>query len=642
MSQESSEKKKKRLSYEEKLKLMLEYMEVTGKKIASSTIYKGYNIGIWKANMRQLHYGGKLKMDPELLKKFKSIGIIREKRERIRTSQQEKYEFLMELVDKSKVERRQASMKSGLTFDAVRHSLQLEYNRGQLKLMAKQIEDLKNNGFLKDSPKEQERITQGIELPRKYVLDIMRKYGSYEEFIRQYKSGAIDYEFGNEVFCGYKGVTISEQEMTVQQKLRYIDFAKEVLGSLELDFEKGDYIDIDILKKCIEAIPEQYRECIKYYLNGEKCTYKQIGEILGLSVPAVDYRIKTGMCRVNKSQLKKIIGNVQTKYQQNEKCIDRELATITDLKIIKAYVIDENGRPKGKVSDISLEKLGVQDYEYVASILGVETKSSYIGDILKELCSQEEERKRRSKVENETFIEECEFSDSTFRSLKRANINTVSELVAKTEEDLKKIRGFGPVRLNEVKQKLEQMGLQLGQEINRNTSSEPHKSDIEILFQRCNDGIDECMYRIIRLQEFRREKLDPELARYEEAKDNYLKRENIFDPKGVVPAVKSEKEEKNFHIDSGIELLEFSLMIYNSLKRANINTIYELVLEDRDDLLKLDGMEQNGVEEIERKLAEHGLQLGQRKRIELILSIISSQEELKNIRAELDKSVESQ
>ncbi len=64
-------------------------------------------------------------------------------------------------------------------------------------------------------------------------------------------------------------------------------------------------------------------------------------------------------------------------------------------------------------------------------------------------------------------IEELELSVRSFNCLKRANINTVGELCAKTAEDMMKVRNLGKKSLDEVLAKLSDMGLSLrsGEEV---------------------------------------------------------------------------------------------------------------------------------------------------------------------------------
>ncbi|HHY35391.1 MAG TPA: DNA-directed RNA polymerase subunit alpha [Firmicutes bacterium] len=58
-------------------------------------------------------------------------------------------------------------------------------------------------------------------------------------------------------------------------------------------------------------------------------------------------------------------------------------------------------------------------------------------------------------------IEELELSARSFNCLRRAGIQTVGDLVAKTEEELSKVRNMGKKSLEEVKTKLAELGLAL-------------------------------------------------------------------------------------------------------------------------------------------------------------------------------------
>ena len=63
-------------------------------------------------------------------------------------------------------------------------------------------------------------------------------------------------------------------------------------------------------------------------------------------------------------------------------------------------------------------------------------------------------------------IEELDLSVRSFNCLKRANINTVEDLISKTEEEMMKVRNLGRKSLEEVIGKLEAMGLSLADEEN--------------------------------------------------------------------------------------------------------------------------------------------------------------------------------
>ncbi len=61
----------------------------------------------------------------------------------------------------------------------------------------------------------------------------------------------------------------------------------------------------------------------------------------------------------------------------------------------------------------------------------------------------------------EMTIEELDLSVRSFNCLKRAGINTVEDLINKTEEEMMKVRNLGRKSLEEVFHKLEELGFAL-------------------------------------------------------------------------------------------------------------------------------------------------------------------------------------
>jgi DNA-directed RNA polymerase subunit alpha len=58
-------------------------------------------------------------------------------------------------------------------------------------------------------------------------------------------------------------------------------------------------------------------------------------------------------------------------------------------------------------------------------------------------------------------IEDLDLSERPRNCLKRAQVNTIGELLTKTEDDLLNITNFGQKSLDEVKEKLDERGLSL-------------------------------------------------------------------------------------------------------------------------------------------------------------------------------------
>jgi DNA-directed RNA polymerase subunit alpha len=77
-----------------------------------------------------------------------------------------------------------------------------------------------------------------------------------------------------------------------------------------------------------------------------------------------------------------------------------------------------------------------------------------------------EERKPEIRNENlNRSVEELELSVRSYNCLKNANIQTIGELVQKTEAEMLKTKNFGRKSLNEIKEILTSMGLSLGMKI---------------------------------------------------------------------------------------------------------------------------------------------------------------------------------
>ena len=68
----------------------------------------------------------------------------------------------------------------------------------------------------------------------------------------------------------------------------------------------------------------------------------------------------------------------------------------------------------------------------------------------------------------ELTIEELDLSVRSFNCLKRANINTVEDLISKTEDEMMKVRNLGRKSLEEVINKLAMMGLSLASDDSNN------------------------------------------------------------------------------------------------------------------------------------------------------------------------------
>lgn len=91
---------------------------------------------------------------------------------------------------------------------------------------------------------------------------------------------------------------------------------------------------------------------------------------------------------------------------------------------------------------------------------------AYTADIM-----VEKDDKGKEKV-LEMTIEELDLSVRSFNCLKRAGINTVEDLVNKTEEEMMKVRNLGRKSLEEVMAKLDALGFSLTHDDDYNPNKE--------------------------------------------------------------------------------------------------------------------------------------------------------------------------
>src|SRR5438876_254190 len=99
-----------------------------------------------------------------------------------------------------------------------------------------------------------------------------------------------------------------------------------------------------------------------------------------------------------------------------------------------------------------------------------------------ETAGSSEERKPEIRNENlNRSVEELELSVRSYNCLKNANIQSIGELVQKTEAEMLKTKNFGRKSLNEIKEILASMGLSLGMKIDEHGNAVPGPTSNQVL-----------------------------------------------------------------------------------------------------------------------------------------------------------------
>src|SRR5262245_11618517 len=99
-----------------------------------------------------------------------------------------------------------------------------------------------------------------------------------------------------------------------------------------------------------------------------------------------------------------------------------------------------------------------------------------------ETSTSSEERKPEIKNENlNRSVEELELSVRSYNCLKNANIQTIADLVPKSEAEMLKTKNLGRKSMNEIKEILASMGLSLGMKIDEHGNAVPGPTSNQVL-----------------------------------------------------------------------------------------------------------------------------------------------------------------
>ena len=113
------------------------------------------------------------------------------------------------------------------------------------------------------------------------------------------------------------------------------------------------------------------------------------------------------------------------------------------------------------------EPLHGHNYQLTVEVAGELTPDSWVIDfsllkrIARERCEQIDHTFLLQRESRVLAIEELDLSERPRNCLKRAQVNTVGELLTKSEDDLLAITNFGQKSLDEVIEKLDERGLSL-------------------------------------------------------------------------------------------------------------------------------------------------------------------------------------
>jgi len=145
--------------------------------------------------------------------------------------------------------------------------------------------------------------------------------------------------------------------------------------------------------------------------------------------------------------------------------------------------LNPDGKTSEALNEVASTVLGIDN---VGEFVAEELESAALGEGEKLNFEEEIEAEARGEegrilLRNDNLnrsVEELELSVRSYNCLKNANIQTIGELVQKTEAEMLKTKNFGRKSLNEIKEILAQMGLSLGMKIDENGNAVPGPTSI--------------------------------------------------------------------------------------------------------------------------------------------------------------------
>ena len=482
----------KRVTLEEKIQIF-ERFSKTGEELLGNTKFEGHPIGQWAIQIRntlkRMKEGKEEKrtmnLTEEQLERLESLGILER---RIDSTIDEKIDALIawrkKYPEAQIVPASREVLSQYVKTEEEQQQILEEYEKmqkyyeyirarkSQGKLDEEQILKCKEGDVegVFGYPTKIEELAQKYNVHEKDMDYILTKYGTLDNFYEMYKEGKIeegkDIGLGEKIIKdvldmdgnpnrGYDRLWKSINEQSSDLRFYSSEQLKKVMEELTerekrvldrrfgLTDEKMPK-DLDSIGKEMSATKERVRQIeakalrkLKHPARLHKCSYnlskdsefitdeerKQLEEI------EKDIQLQNGDLSENLEKLKSISGEIEKRKEEKNAMLDEEL---------KQLIIE------GKVTRENLKGLSYDDLIE----LGVEE------ELAKKISQKIEEEKRLN-------IDELEFSVRTYNILKRAKIESLSDLVNMTEEQLLAVGYLRKENYDEIIAKMAEYGVSL-------------------------------------------------------------------------------------------------------------------------------------------------------------------------------------
>ena len=550
--------KRNKVKLEQKIEIFEEFMK-TGEELVSNTTFEGYPIGQWaiqiRSSLKRMNEGKddeiSIKPTKDQLEKLESMGILERK---IDSTIDEKIDTLVEwrrkypkikIIPIATDEELREYAKTDEEFKQIQEEYKriqryydyAKYRKYQGKLNEEQIQKCKNGrvGGVFGHPIEIEELSKKYRIKEKDIDYILTKYGTLDNFYEMHKKGAIKGEKDKEL----EAIIIKDTIDVDQNSNRGYD---DLWSALEMNYMGYNFYSSEELKRLID---EKLTENEKYVLE------KRFGLVDG-TIPK------------NLENVGEELSKTRERIRQIEKHAIRKLKKPAITRKIARFTLCYNPEFTTSAEREQVERIK-KDIQLQNGDL-----SKNLARLRKIEKKIEEKQKIGTYLEgDEIKIENLELSIRTFNGLKRAGINSLSDLANVTEKQFMEFRNMGKSSLEEIIIKMQQHGICFREDNEQRGKQDGSK------VQNAND------------EQQRKQKCSKEQT----ANDEQNKKTGSY----------SEGNEIK------IENLELSIRTFNGLKRAGINSLSDLANVTEKQFRKFKNIGKVGFEEIVNKMQQYGI-----------------------------------
>ena len=598
-----------KVSLEEKVKIFQRFAE-TKEELKGSTIFEGYPIGQWAIQIRSAlnnQKNGKTEkvtVNPteEQLGILEDLGILERQ---IDSTIDEKINALIEWrkkypsctispkVTSEKLREVSKSRKEYKQIIEEYDKIQSYYDyvrvrKSQGKLTEEQIETCKEGnigGVLEYSTKVEE-LSKKYNIPEKATDHILGKYSSIEQFYEQYKNGTIkdfdDIDLANSIF---KRVIDIDGKNNPYLEKKFAELFDATSNSKEMQII---FYSSEGLKKAITTLTPREQRIIERRFDLKEEGLPRDLESIGKEFPETSERIREILAHAVRklrrpSRTKSFIFDINELEEsgflmdeEKKQLLKKAITTLTPMEqriIERRFDLNEEGLPTdfesiGKEFPATRERIRKIEAHAIRKLIHPSRTKSFIVDI-NDLKNSEfltdEEKKQLAEIEDDIIIDSNTDSGSkyietlqsiyqAFQDRKTLNEETIEQMdfSVRTQECLKKV---GVKTINDL----------------TNMTEEELRSVRNI-----GSGVDEVLAKI---------------AEY-----------NL--------SLATEQDNRKPKDASAITIEEMNLSVraFNSLARAGIKTLDDLIKLSEEDLRKIKNLGSRGAEEVLRKIKEYEIE----------------------------------